>query len=108
MKFLGVLLNDNLLWKEDITYLENKIAKNIGLVYRARPFLDRESLLARYYSYIHSYLNYANLAWGSTYLTNVLNLYKLNMLSIAIFMHRVHTKTSPLVFPGSFQRTSHL
>ena len=127
MKFLDDLLDDNLSWKEHIKYLENKIAKNIGLMHRANPFLDKESLLALYYSYIHPYLNYANLAWGSTYLTNlkkqrsqqkyairivhnktkfehtkelfksasVLNLYKLNMLSIAVFMHRVHTKTSP-------------
>ena len=109
-------------------------------MYRAKPFLNKESLLALYYSYIQSYLNYANLAWGSTYLTNlrklrsqqkhairivhnkrkfehtkelfksasVLNLYKLNILSIAVFMHRVHTKTSPPVFTGSFQRISHL
>ena len=64
MKFLGVLLDDNLSWKEHIKYLENKIAKNIGLMYRAKPFLDKESLLASYYSYINSYQNYANLAWG--------------------------------------------
>ena len=62
MKFLGVLLDDNLSWKEHIKYLENKIAKNIGLLYRAKPFLNKEYLLALYYSYIHSYLNYANLA----------------------------------------------
>ena len=140
MKFLGVLLDDNLSWNEHIKYLENKIAKNIGLMYRARPFLDKESLLALYYSYIHSYLNYTNLAWGSTYLTNlkklcsqqkhatrtvhnktkfeytkelfksasVMNLYKLNILNIVVFMHRVNTKTSPPVFTGSFQRISHL
>ena len=36
MKFLGVLLDDNLSWKEHIKYLENKIAKNIGLMYRAK------------------------------------------------------------------------
>ena len=62
MKFLCVLLDENFSWKEHIKYLENKIAKNIGLLYRAKPFLDKESLLALYYSYIHSYLNYANLA----------------------------------------------
>ena len=64
IKFLGVLLDDNLSWKERIKYLENKLAKNIRLVYRAKPFLDKESLLALYYSYIHSYVNYASLAWG--------------------------------------------
>ena len=140
MKVLGVLLDDNLSWKEHIKYLENKIAENLGLMYRAKPFLDKESLLALYYSYIHSYLNYVNLAWGSTYLTNlkklrsqqkhairiiynktkfehtkelfksanVLDLYKLNILSIAVFMHRIHTKTSPPVFTGDFHIISHL
>ena len=39
---------------------------------------------------------------------NVQNLYKLNILSIAAFMHRVYAKTSPPVFTGSFQRISHL
>ena len=53
IKFLVVLLDDNLSWKERIKYVENKLAKNIGLMYRAKPFLDRESLLALYYSYIH-------------------------------------------------------
>ena len=71
MKFLGVLLDDNLSWKEHMKYLEDKLVKNIGLMYRAKPFIDKESLLALYYSYIHLYLNYANLAWGSTYLTNL-------------------------------------
>ena len=109
-------------------------------MYRAKPFLEKESLLALNYSYIHSYLNYANLAWGSTSQTNLkklrsqqkqairivhnetkfehtkelfksasaLNLYKFNLLSTAVFMHRVHTKRSPPIFTGSFQRISHL
>ena len=64
MKFISVLLDDNLSWKEHIKHLENKIDKSIGLMHRGKPFLDKKSLLALYYSYIHSYLNYANLAWG--------------------------------------------
>ena len=140
MKFLSALLDDNLSWKEHTKYLKNKIAKNIGLIYRTKPFLDKESLLALHYSCIHSYLNCANLAWGCTYLVNlkklrslqkhsirlvhnktkfkhtkelfksanVLNLCKLNILSISLFMYRVHTKTSPPVLTRSFQRISHL
>ena len=52
IKFLGVLLDENLNWKEHIKYTENKIAKNLGLLYKARPFLERNALLALYYSYI--------------------------------------------------------
>ena len=59
-KFLGVLLDDNLSWNEHLKYTENKIAKSIGLMYKAKPFLD--CLLSLYFSYIHSYINYVNLA----------------------------------------------
>ena len=38
MKFLGVLLDEIFSWKEHIKYLQNKIAKNIGFMYRAKPF----------------------------------------------------------------------
>ena len=53
IKFLGVLLDENLNWKEHIKYTENKIAKNLGLLYKARPSLERNALLALYYSYIY-------------------------------------------------------
>ena len=33
--------------------------------------MNKQSLLSLYYSYIHSYINYANVAWGSTYMTNL-------------------------------------
>ena len=45
IKFLGVLLDENLSWKDPIKYIENKVAKNIGLLYRAKLFLDKTSLL---------------------------------------------------------------
>ena len=70
-KFLGVLLAENLIWTEHIKRTEKKIAKNLGLLYKARPFLERNVLLALNYSYIPTYINYSNVAWGSTCRTNV-------------------------------------
>ena len=70
-KFLGVLSDENLSWKEDLKFTENKIAKTIGLMYKAKPFLDKDSLLSLYFSYIHSYIKYANLAWASTHKANL-------------------------------------
>ena len=66
IKFLGVLLDENLNWKEHIKYTENKMAKNLGLLYKARPFIERHALLALYCPYIQTYINYANIAWSST------------------------------------------
>ena len=54
-KFLGVLLDENLNWKKHIKYTENKIAKNLGLFYKIRSFLDRNVLLVLYYSYVKTY-----------------------------------------------------
>ena len=119
IKFLGVLLDENLSWKDHIKCVENRVSKNIGLLYRAKLFLDKNLLLTLYFSYIHTYFNYANLSWGSTNRTNLkkllsqkkhavriinnktcfdhtyelfksqklLNIYKLNILSVAVFMY---------------------
>ena len=65
IKFLGVLLDGNLTWKPHIKYIENKIAKNIGLLLKSKPFLNKQSLLSLYCSYIHSYINYTNVAWST-------------------------------------------
>ena len=89
MKFLSAWLDDYLSWREHIRYLENKIAKNIGLMNKAKSFLGKESLLALNYSYIHSYLNYANLVWRSAYLTNLKKLCSQQIPAIRI----VHNKT---------------
>ena len=141
IKFLGVLLDENLSWKDHIKYTENKVAKNknIGLLYRDKLFLDKNSLLTLYYSYIHTYLNYENLSWGITNRTNlkkllsqqkravqiinnrtrfdhtnelfksqkVFNIYKLNILSAAVFMYQIRNKTALLTFSGSFEKICH-
>ena len=49
-------------------FAENKIAKmNTGLIYKAKSYLNKGSLLALYFSYIHSCISYANIVWGSTH-----------------------------------------
>ena len=68
---MWVLLDENLSWKEHIKYNENKIAKNLGLLFKAKHYLNKRSLLVLYYSFIHTYINYGNIAWRSTNITNL-------------------------------------
>ena len=63
-----------LAWKEHINLTENKAAKNIDTLHKARPYLDRRVLLYLFYPYIHSYQNYANTGWSSTNGTYLLEL----------------------------------
>lgn len=48
----------------EILYSHNqkKVARNIGLLYRANHLLNKESLKTIFFAYIHSYLSYANIA----------------------------------------------
>ena len=76
VKFLGVIINENLDWNEHIKTIENKISKSIGILYRIRQFLDIHSLKLLYFSHIHSLMNYANIVWGSANKTALNSLYK--------------------------------
>ena len=68
IKFLGVIIDENLTWKNHIEVVENKISKNIGVLYRASHLLDFKNLKI-YFSFIHIYISYANIAWASTFKT---------------------------------------
>ena len=46
IKFLGVLLEENLSWKTHKKYIENKISKNISILFKTRLFLNKKSLLS--------------------------------------------------------------
>ena len=71
VKFLGVMLDENISWKDHIKTISQKLAKNIGLLYHAEHFLDETSLKIIYFSYVHSFLYYANIAWSSTRITKL-------------------------------------
>ena len=43
IKHLRVLLDQHLTWEEHVKLTENKNAKIIGILYKARPYLDKRS-----------------------------------------------------------------
>ena len=71
-KFLGVLVDSQLTWKQHIEYTCKKLSKCIGILSKARKKLCRSSLLTLYYSFAYPYLIYCNQVWGNNYQT-VLN-----------------------------------
>ena len=60
IKYLGVFIDEHLTLKEHITVIENKVSKNLGLLYRTGRVLDSTALKNLYFSFIHGYLNYGN------------------------------------------------
>ena len=66
IKFLGILLDEHLSWKNHISVVENKVSKNIGILNKAKNTFSNGCFKILFSSFVHSYLNYGNIAWGST------------------------------------------
>ena len=96
-KFLGILIDDNLTWQSHIHYIENKSSKNIGLLYKA-TFLNQKCLKSIYFSFIHSYINYANKPWASTIQTKMKKLFRCQKhVSRIIYNEDTTTHARPLM-----------
>ena len=45
LKFLGVMIDENLTWKTHVKLVESKISKRIGILFKASRSLNSKSLL---------------------------------------------------------------
>ena len=70
-KFLGVLFDANLTWKNHVDYTSKKISKSIGILCKARKLLNKSTLINLYYTFIYPYYTYGIHVWGSTYPTTL-------------------------------------
>ena len=57
LKFLGVMIDENLTWKTDVELVENKVSKSIGILFKASCFLNANCLRGIYFALVHPYIN---------------------------------------------------
>jgi len=67
IKFLGILLDKSLSFKNHVNYISSKISKSIGILYKLRHFLPIEILHKLYLALIQPYLIYGIEAWFATH-----------------------------------------
>ena len=96
-KFLGVYIDENLSWYAHINYISGKISRVIGVLKKAKRYLNNNTLHLLYYTFIYPYLGYCNIIWGntySTYLSKLQILQKKIVRLIANLSYRAHTSIS--------------
>ena len=86
IKFLGVIIDENLTWKNHIEVVENKISKDIRVLYKASHLLDFKNLKI-YFSLIDIYISYANIACASTFKTKLQGILKKQKPAARITFH---------------------
>ena len=70
-KFLCIIIDQRLCWKSHISFASKKISKTVGIIVKARYYLSSKLLLTLYFSRVYPYLTYRNVAWSSTYCSNL-------------------------------------
>ena len=83
-KFLGVIIDDKLNWKDHVSFVCRKGARGLGVIIKARKVLRNESLKNLCYSFIYPYLIYWNQVWGSACKTNIEPLFILQKKALRI------------------------
>ena len=71
INFLGILLDEHLSWKNHISFVEHKVSQNIGILYKAKNIVSKGDLETLYFSFVHIYLNFGNIAWESNIWTEL-------------------------------------
>ena len=83
-KFLGVIIDEYLLFKHHVNYVKGKVARGLGILYKTKRFLKTNSLLQLYNSFIYPYLNYCITVWGNTWETYLLPLIKVQKRAMRV------------------------
>ena len=63
-KFLGVVIDINVAWNEQINKVKGKVSRGIGILCKARKVFDMSILLTLYNSLIFPHLTYCIEVWG--------------------------------------------
>ena len=97
IKYLGVLIDDKLCWKNHIDYTCSKISKGCWALQNLKNILPPKFLIDVYYSLIYSHLCYCITSWGCASKTRLMPLIKLQKRAVRIITNKKYRDhTNPL------------
>ena len=63
-RFLGVIIDDKLSWKQHISMIKAKMSRYVGVMYKLKgvlPLMARKNI---FHSFVQSHINFCSLVWG--------------------------------------------
>ena len=61
------MIDSNLSWKGQVSYIAKKIKRNIGILSKLRCYVNSDILVELYYALIYPFLTYGLISWINTY-----------------------------------------
>ena len=93
IRYLGIILDPRLTWKEHIHELSKKLNKSIGMLYKTRHFCPTSTLKSLYHSLFNSHVCYGLPVWGyanETYLDKIVKAQKKAIRAITFSKYSEH------------------
>lgn len=84
IKFLGVVIDQKLKWKQHIEYIKGKISKSLAILYKSKDILNYKALYIIYCTLIVSYMSYCVELWGLTFKMTINSIVILQKWAIGI------------------------
>lgn len=97
-KFLGIIIDESLSWREQIYCVSKKIYKSIGIIRKISLLVSKQCLLTLYYSLIYPHLSYCNIVWGSTFTTTLKKILILQNRFVRLASRSVRDATAAPLF----------
>ena len=67
VKYLGLMIDNNLSWHDHVNYIAGKISKNINILVKVKSFLNFCPLISLYYALVYPCLTYGSILWANNY-----------------------------------------
>ena len=74
-RFIGMILDDKMTWKDHISYMSNKLGTNISILNRVNWKHDSRALRLLYYTLVLPCISYCAIISGNTNYKNVLPIF---------------------------------
>ena len=93
VKYLGINIDGNLNWKQQISDIAIKLNKANGILSKLRHFIDRKTLKSIYHAIFEPHLYYSSLVWAqnSNSIKRLFVLQKKSLRIIYFLNHNAHT-----------------
>ena len=91
IKFLGVIIDDQLSWNDQIEHVENKLLSTIALIKRIKKIIPPSQYMKIYHSLFESHLTYGISCWGGSYKSKLQKIFCLQKRCIRILFGRTYS-----------------
>ena len=94
IKYLGLILDSRLSWKEHTSELSKKLNRSVGMLYKTRHFCPTIVLKSLYYSIFHSHVSFGLPVWGhasDTYIDKIVKSQKKAIRAITFSKYCEHS-----------------